>query len=157
MLILIIPRLHILRFLLSEFFVDALFAGHNVVPLLVLYFLIMALNKESSGHLETLLSTISCFSLEGRLQFLICLRQCWLWSRGVLMGRLLALFLLCTALFFTGLLCLLHSLGGDASLRLFRFLLCHGVLYTLLGWIRVACLSLRHCDVLSIGNQSIVT
>jgi len=118
MLILIIPRLHILRFLLSELFVDALFAGHYVVPLLVLYFLIMALNKESSGHLETLLSTISCFSLEGRLQFLICLRQCWRWSRGVL-GRWLALFLLCTALFFTGLLCLLHSLGGDASLRLF--------------------------------------
>jgi|MDSY01.1.fsa_nt_gb hypothetical protein len=120
MLILIIPRLHILRFLLGKLFVDALFAGHYVVPLLVLYFLIMALNKESSGHLETLLSTISCFSLECRLHFLICLRQYWLWSlRIVLMGlRLLALFLLFTALlFFAGLICLLHILGGDASLQ----------------------------------------
>lgn len=133
MLILIIPTLHIFRFFLSELLMDALFTGHDVVPLLVLYFLIMALNKETGWHLKTLLSTISCLRLLRGHQFLIGLRQCCLGRIGILLSlnllrlrwlrliwlsrRLLALILLFTALlFFTGLIRLLHILGGDASL-----------------------------------------
>jgi len=137
MLILIIPTLHIFRYFLSELLMDALFTGHDVVPLLVLYFLIMALNKETGWHLKTLLSTISCLRLLRGHQFLIGLRQCCLGRIGILLSlnllrlswlrlswlswlsrRLLALILLFTALlFFTGLIRLLHILGGDASLQ----------------------------------------
>jgi hypothetical protein len=126
MLILIISRFDIHGQLLSELLMDALFTGHQVFPLLVLYFLIMALNKEPSWHLEILLSTISCLCFLRGLQFLIGLRQSWLGSGriGILLSlsllslRLLALFLLFTALlFFTGLISLLHILGGGAGLQ----------------------------------------
>jgi hypothetical protein len=113
-LILIVSISYFLSFNLSELLVNTLFTFHDVVPLFGHYHLMVALDKHTSWHAKTLLSTISCLSLLCGLQFLIGLRQLDLGRIGILLSLslwslyLLALILLFTALlFFTGLISLL--------------------------------------------------